>query len=225
MANNITVKTADGGTVTMRTVELAPDLHIALFTPAGADGIPGDFLESGQQFMANSMPGALAFEHAPLHDAAAGANPFQMGLEARLTNPTAVGDGDNVRAQADVMGRPTVNLFSVADLWWSRAPAAAEMVSSTADVVLKAAAGAGLRNCLTGFQLAWGSLSGAADLVIKDGSTVLWRVGLPSGAAGVLPPMHFLTPLRGSANTALNAALSASVTGGVYLNAQGIVSR
>lgn len=50
------------------------------------------------------------------HDAAVSGNPVLVGLEARTTNPTAVADGDAVRAMADDMGRQIVSLDGPRDL-------------------------------------------------------------------------------------------------------------
>ena len=56
-------------------------------------------------------------------------------------------------------------------------------------------------------------------LTLKDGATVIWRIWLP---ASMTTPwdIDFPTPLRSSANAALNAA---AITSGasIYLDAQG----
>lgn len=50
------------------------------------------------------------------HDSADAGNPVSTGLNARTTNPTAVTDGDRVRAIADDLGRAVVVLSQVRDL-------------------------------------------------------------------------------------------------------------
>src|SRR5690606_32961601 len=68
-------------------------------------------------------------------------------------------------------------------------------------------------------------VSVATEVVIKDGSTVIWRTKLPALAASTAPipfQRHFNPPLVGSNNTALNAA-AITTSAEVYINAQGYV--
>ena len=100
---------------------------------------------------------------------------------------------------------------------WSYA-AASGGITDTADVTLIAAGGAGMSNYLTSLQV-MNSSATATEVVIKSGSTVLWRVkvgALMLGPVGI----DFLRPLIGANNTALTAACitNATVT---YVNAQG----
>ena len=105
---------------------------------------------------------------------------------------------------------------------WSYAPAALGIVNTTTAVTIKTAAGAGVRNVVTGIQIFAGTLGAGTEVAIRDGAagTVLWRglVGTGGAAYGVTFP----TPLRGTANTLLEVVtLTATVTGGVYVNVQG----
>jgi hypothetical protein len=105
---------------------------------------------------------------------------------------------------------------------WSYAPPVGGIVSSAADVAVKAAV-VGLRNYISSMQLTADVLSAANELVIKDGATVLHRTriqtsGLPNGLQ-----INFSPPLRGSVNTAVNIALTGSTTGGVVASLQGFV--
>jgi hypothetical protein len=105
---------------------------------------------------------------------------------------------------------------------WSYAAANLGLVNTTTAVTIKAAAGAGVRNVITNLQLSSGPLGAATEVVIRDGAagTVLWRGWKPSTAS--VTAINFDTPIRGSANTLLEVAtLTATVTGGVYVNAQG----
>lgn len=107
---------------------------------------------------------------------------------------------------------------------WSYAAPASGLVNTTTAVTIKTAAGAGLRNIITGMQLSSGPLGAATEVVIRDGAggTVLWRGWKPATAAVI--SINFATPIRGSANTLLEVAtLTATVTGGVYVNVQGYV--
>lgn len=98
-------------------------------------------------------------------------------------------------------------------------------ITSTSDVPIKAAAGAGRYNYLTSIQLMNADASVASEVVVKDGSTVIYRTYLPAMAASTAPvpvQVHFNPPLVGSNNTALNvAAITDSAK--VYVNAQGYV--
>jgi hypothetical protein len=108
--------------------------------------------------------------------------------------------------------------------FWNFAGIAGGIVSSTADTALKAAAGAGVRNYLKSLAINHDTLSAVTECVVKDGAAIIWRgklqtpvVDSAAGAGAII----FDPPLRGTANTALNFALLTSVTGGVFINAQG----
>lgn len=110
---------------------------------------------------------------------------------------------------------------------WSYAAAASGIVNTTTAVTIKAAAGAGLRNYVTGLQIDAEALGTATELAIRDGAggTVLWRMKI--GASGLLAGRNivFASPLKGTANTLLEVVtLSASGTGAVYVNAQGFTA-
>lgn len=105
--------------------------------------------------------------------------------------------------------------------FWSYAAASGGIVSSTADVAIKAAAGAGVRNFLKSITISHDTLSAASEFVIKDGATIVYRGKLQTAAVEGGSELIFDPPLRGTANTALNVALITSVTGGVYVNATG----
>lgn len=95
------------------------------------------------------------------------------------------------------------------------------ITSSTAAVALNAAGAAGIRNYCTGVQLTNSSAT-ATGVSILDGSTVIWQGWLP---ASMNQPMvvPFLTPLHGTAVTAMNIECSVSVAS-VYYSAQGYQS-
>ncbi len=76
-------------------------------------------------------------------------------------------------------------------------------ITDTADDAIKAAAGAGLSNYLTSLQIANSSAT-ATEVVIKSGSTVIWR-GY-AAAQSAMPPIVFDPPLVSANNTALNVA-------------------
>lgn len=106
---------------------------------------------------------------------------------------------------------------------WSYAAAAAGILNTTAAVTIKAAV-LGERNYITSMQIFAEALGAATEIAVRDGAggTVLWRSKI--GATGQpLTPISMADPIKGSVNTLLEfVTLTASVTGAVYFNAQGI---
>ncbi|WDA36403.1 hypothetical protein [Sphingobium sp. YC-XJ3] len=151
-----------------------------------------------------------------------------MGERIRLVDPATgldyrAGGISNGTAVTDQRGdaNGTVVQSGLSSTFWTYAAVAGGIVSSTADVVLKAAAGAGVRNFLKTLNISHDALGGATEIVVKDGATVVWRGKLQTTANEGLSEINFDPPLKGSANTALNVALLTSVTGGVFVNATG----
>lgn len=110
---------------------------------------------------------------------------------------------------------------------WSYAAASAG-ITDTSDVTLAAAPTNGLRNYLTALQITNKDVSAGTEVVIKDGSTVLWRMfiqpGSPASLSG-LPPTSFTFPTairQPTAETALTAACI-TTSSETYINAQGYV--
>lgn len=147
----------------------------------------------------------------------------QIALEARNTQKTAMSTtGDVVRAIATMDGKQIVWMRAAPELSWQYAAAASGIVSSVADVVLNAAL-ATYRNYLVSIELSHDLLSAVTEFVIKDGATIIHRGKLQVAAVESLE-LTFDPPLRCTVNTALNFALLSSVTGGVYVNAQGFTA-
>jgi hypothetical protein len=144
-------------------------------------------------------------------------------LEGRTSNKAAVTSGSATRPIATAVGAQIVRPYSIPEADWSFAAGASGIVNSTADVALAAAAGAGLRNYLTGLQISHDTLGAVTEFVIKDGSAIIYRGKLQT-AASETSRLEFPSPLKTSANTALNFTLLTSVTGGVYINAQGYIA-
>lgn len=96
--------------------------------------------------------------------------------------------------------------------------------NTTVAVTFKAAAGASVRNFIDSCQIITTAFTTSVPLAIRDGAggAVLWAAQVP--AAGFLQPVPivFTTPLRGTANTLLEAVTTtANTTGTVMLNCQG----
>lgn len=137
-------------------------------------------------------------------------------LEARTTTKTTVTSGQSVRKIGTVDGRQIVRLNSIPENEWQYA-AASGGITNTSDVVLQAAAGSGIKNYLTGLSIANANAT-ATEVVVKDGSTVIWRMYLAANAP--IQSIKFVTHLQSTANAALNVAC---ITTGsqTYVNAQG----
>ena len=173
---------------------------------------------AGQTTISGGTNGSLAVGGTAAHDAAMTANPVALGGNARSTNYTAVADNDVARLICDTVGKLIVQPYAQPELVWSY-PAAAGGIINTADNAARAAAGAGIRTYVT--WLTFQNVNAVAtEFVVKDGaSTVLHRGYAPANMLTAVP-VPFLTPLRGTANTALNVA--AITTGAqLYLNLGG----
>jgi len=112
-------------------------------------------------------------------------------------------------------------LPGLSSTFWNYAPPTAGITSSTAGVTAKTAAGASVRNYISGGTLSWNTLSAATEFVIRDGAagTVIWRATIGT-VAGVLP-IILPVPLRGTANTLVEIAAITSVTGNIHCTLQG----
>ena len=151
-----------------------------------------------------------------LEGGGAGTNPIAIGLESRTSSKTSVANSTLVRPIATVDGRLITRLNAIPENEWQYA-AASGGITNTSDVVLAVAQGANIKNYLTGLSVANASAT-ASEVVVKDGSTVIWRTYLAANAP--IQSIKFVTPLQSTANTALNAACITTGTQ-TYINAQG----
>ena len=148
---------------------------------------------------------------------AATTSPVLVGLEARTSSKTSVANASAVRPISTIDGRQITRLNSIPENEWQYAAASGGIVDKT-DNVLVAAAGANIKNYLTGLSVANANAT-ASEIVIKDGAlTVIWRMYLAANAP--IQSIKFVTPLQSSANTALNVACITTGTQ-TYINAQG----
>lgn len=103
-------------------------------------------------------------------------------------------------------------------------PSAAFAATSAADITgttstaVKTAAGAGIRHYIQTITISNMHASVDTRVDVLDGTTVIWQCPAAHGGGGCA--LHFPTPLRGSANTAINcqaattgAAVRCSVAG------------
>lgn len=101
---------------------------------------------------------------------------------------------------------------------WSYA-AGSGGIADTSDVTLVAAAGANKSNYLKAMQIINKDASVGTEVVVKDGSTVIWR-GFAPAAMITSNNIVFEIPLSSSPNTALKAA-AITTSAELYINAQG----
>jgi len=151
------------------------------------------------------------------HDAVVSGNPVRLAGRALSAAYTTVATGDTADLITTLQGALVTRPFQIPELEWSYAALSGGVVNTT-DVALAAAAGAGLRRYVTSVQLK-NANAVATEVVLKDGSTIIWR-GHLSASMGGTEEIIFSDPLRTTANAALNFAC---ITTGaqVYINAQG----
>ena len=150
------------------------------------------------------------------HDAAVSGNPLLCGAEARTSTPTAVGNGDAVRLQADKAGRLVTTPFAPRDLVTRNNIT----LSSTTETTLIAALAGTFRD-LTHLTLT-NTSSTAVRVDIRDstGGTVRLSMMLAADGGGAVIP--FPVPYKQTtANNNWTAQLSGAVTD-VRISAQAV---
>lgn len=146
------------------------------------------------------------------HDGVAAGSPVRTGTKAVATMPVAVSATNDVAdAISTMQGVPVITLDAVPAQRLRNSLA----LTLTTDVALFVAQGVGLRSHLTDLQIS--NTGAAVDLIIKDGTTEIWRLPLQPNSTIVFPGCR--SPLMSTANTAMNITLS--VAGTVRINAQG----
>ena len=155
-------------------------------------------------------------------DAATTGNPLRIGGRVKTANVTTYVAGDAANISVTTDGSLIAKPYAAPELDWQFACTAP--IANTSDVVLKAAAGASVRNYITGIQIVNSSATIATEVVVKDGATVIWRgyVGIGTtlnSSVGII----FQTPLKSTANTALNFACITTASS-VYVNSQGYIA-
>lgn len=154
------------------------------------------------------------------HDGARGSTaPVITAGRALSAAYTTVATGDVADFITTLQGVLVTRPWQIPELEWSYAAASGGVINTT-DVVLAAAAGAGLRRYITSMTLSNANAT-VTEVVLKDGATVIWRGHLGANAVNV--QIRFENPLRTTANTALNFACITTAAA-VYVNAQGFTA-
>lgn len=156
------------------------------------------------------------------HDAAIAGNPVRVAGRALTTDYTAVAAGDTADLITTLTGKIVNYPFANPNQSWSYAAASGGIVNTTG-VTIKAAGGSGVRLYLTDLHVINGHATVSTDVQIRDGAsgTVLWR-GFAQAAGGGIS-VHFVTPLRGTANTLLEVACGTTGSA-IYVNAAGFIA-
>ena len=135
-------------------------------------------------------------------------------------------DGSNYWPTMTDEAALVVRKNAVPQLGWNYAAAASGLVNTTVAVTAKAAV-AGQRGNISSLQIQTEALGAATEFVIRDGAagTVMFRTKLGTAALPLMT-VTFDPPLRQAAvNTLIEfATLTASVSGGVFVNMQGFMS-
>jgi hypothetical protein len=198
---------------TSGTVTVVYTVHKAPFTLASS------------VFVANTL--TIAAGQAA-HDAAATLAPIRIAGKAVNVAPTAVSATGDTHDLVTTMAGAVINKqFAIPEADWNYAAAASGIVNTTTAVTIKAAAGAGIRNYVTGVDLMCEALGTATEIAIRDGAggTVLWRTKVGTGGLTNGRSINFTSPLKSTANTLLEVVtLTASGTGACYFNATGYVA-
>lgn len=145
-------------------------------------------------------------------------NPVKIGGKGVTSEPSAVTTAYRIDALYDTLGRVVDLPFSLLENYVSGKTAA---MTGTSDTAVIAAQGSGIRTYVTGFVFANSHASQGTEIVIKDGSTEMFRVYLAAGQSMSFSPS---TPVRFSANTAVNAA-NVTTSSNTYVGATGFKSK
>lgn len=162
-----------------------------------------------------STAAAVAATGGAAEDGVQFGNPSTVAAEARTTNKAAMStNGDVVRMIATMIGALIIKPFSIPELDWQNTGTKTD----TTDLVVKTAAGAGIKNYMTALQYQNTSAT-ATVIVVKQGSTEIWR-GNAAASMAVPANVQFPTPLQSAANAALNVACLTTASNTI-ISAQG----
>ncbi len=150
------------------------------------------------------------------HDAVIAGNPVRVAARALTAAYASVATGDVADLVATLQGVLVTRPWQIPELEWSFACAAGGVINTT-DVVLAAAAGAGLRRYVC-FDAVIQQLCGRNGSRSQRWSHYHLARALPANAP--MSEIIFENPLRTTANAALNFACITTAAA-VYINAQG----
>lgn len=136
---------------------------------------------------------------------AAAPNPVAIGGRATNANQTAMSAaGDLVHTTHTMIGAMVDKPYCIPEVEWAYTGA----LTTTSDVQVQAAAGAGIKRHVTMMQ-ATNTGASAVDVLLRDATTTRLQVTVPAGQSVVMP---LPTGIPTTANAILNVALSAAGT-------------
>lgn len=181
----------------------------------------GTSIGAGTGSDAAALRVSLSNVFATANGSTAPTTPVGLGIEGRTADPTAVTNGQAIRAQGTVLGKQVFKPYAIPGSEWKYAAAAGGLVT-TAGVTVKAAGAAGVINYITGIQVINSHATISTEIVVRDGAsgTVIHRGWAQAAGGGYTA--NFLDPIPGSAATLLEIAeITATGTTGVLVNLQG----
>lgn len=204
------VSTNCGGGVIKRT-----DLRISFIRVFDYERERVEFAPRPQSDLTIALPvqvtNTMNVQGAQANNSAAVPSPVLGSIVGVSANPTAGTTARQQQAIGTLIGVPITKPYAIPEAGWN----ASLSLTTTTAAAIQAAAGAGLKRHCTALQ-AINTGVAAVELIILDGSTERWRLTLP---INVPVAFEFPTEIVTTANTALNANLSAAGT--VRANFQG----
>lgn len=161
---------------------------------------------------------------AAAHGASISGNPIRNGLRAISSDITVVTGGQVVDWVSTIDGKGINMPYAIQGSRWKYTGATGGLVT-TSGVTAKAAAGAGVRNCVVSGQIINENGSTSSEVEIRDGAsgTAFWRGWAQAGGGGAA--FNFPVPICGTANTLIEIAENtATATNGIIVNLQGYIS-
>ena len=187
--------------------------------------LTGGSIQAFSKFMQTSIVTYMAVAAAGVsaHSAPGAGFPVRTGGRVTTTLESSLINNDVCDTLMTSAGQIIQKPYGAAEHDWQYTAAAGGITASTADVVIKAAGPANIRNYITSISISADPLVAATEIVIKEGATIIWRDKIKTTGMA-LTHVEFPTPLKSAAATALNVAVLTSNAGAVYFNAQGYQS-
>lgn len=205
-------------------------VRIQVTTTGTALGVQGITARMGQPVVMNAYGQAISASVATVtnvttvgtlssgqtaHSSASTGNPVRVGGRVITTIDTSLTQGDASDLAVTTGQQLVTKPFASAENDWRFT---GSISTTTTAAAANAAGGTNVRNYVTDIQ-AQNTSATATTLLIVDGSTTIWQCNLPANMPEPIA-ISFQTPLRGTANTAMNYNFgTAGAT--VLLNIQG----
>lgn len=211
--SRVTINESDGSDTGM-SAKLGALTETAPASDTASSGINGR-LQRIAQNITSLIAATLKVAGAVAHDAVDSGNPIKIGARARSSEIAAVSSDDRSDLITDLVGKLIVLPYANPENFEYGVIDTA-IVDTTSTAIL-AAAGVGVRHYVTSVGIYNSHATVSTFVKVLDGTTIMWE-GYALAAGGGFN-ISFPTPLRGTANTAVNiqcvttgANVKASVT-------------